>query len=98
MSQLCVRCTRNHDGAWVFPLSAVIFVKVLIPAPSGCVVAAVVISGHGQDEVCRYLFRHTELKKGFCASVCPLLLSLLVALIKDVTSSTDSVLCCFKGN
>lgn len=52
MSQLCILCTRNHKGAWVFPLSAAISVNALIPAPSSCVVAAVVISGYGQEEVC----------------------------------------------
>lgn len=53
MSRLCTGCTRDHNGAWVFPLSAVILVNALILAPGSYVVAAVVVSGHGWGEVCR---------------------------------------------
>lgn len=45
--------TRNQHGAWVFSLSAVIFVISLTLAPNSCVVAAMVMSGHSQNEVCR---------------------------------------------
>lgn len=52
-SQLRIICTKNHNGDFFFFFCAVTFVNGLIPAPSGCVVAAPVISGHEQDEACR---------------------------------------------
>lgn len=36
----------------VFSVSAVALVNALIPAPSSCVVAAMVVLGHGQDGLC----------------------------------------------
>jgi len=53
VSQLFVICTKNHNGVWVLPLLAVRFVNALIRASGGCVAAAVVISGHEQDGICR---------------------------------------------